>query len=180
MRLLWLEQRTDNGVKPREALGFIQGMTGSHWKVLPPGLQYKDVIWQRELTAGQGSLIIQFTHALLRRLEMRNCTGRSKTGMGEKPKLDLTVQGLEVLVESWGGGRELEQTSREDWGGDTEVGGSYVILQMVIIVPLLLSLYLFYLGRFLGRYLIFFLRLHMKLNYERGKDRRKKDDADFV
>ena len=42
MRLLWLEQRTDNGVKPREALGFIQGMTGSHWKVLPPGLQYKE------------------------------------------------------------------------------------------------------------------------------------------
>ena len=82
MRLLWLEQRMDDGVKPHEALGFIQGVTGSHWKVLPPGLQYKDVIWQRELTTGQGSLIIQFTHTLSSRLEMWDCTGRSKTGMG--------------------------------------------------------------------------------------------------
>lgn len=40
--------------------------------------------------------------------------------MGEKPKLDLTVQGLEVLVESWGGGRELEKTSKRFGGGDTE------------------------------------------------------------
>lgn len=93
----------DDGVKPREALGFIQGMTGSHWNVLPPGLQHKDVIWQRELAVGQGSLIIQFTHALSSRLEMWTCIGRSKTRSktrGGKPKLDLTVEGLEVPVES--------------------------------------------------------------------------------
>lgn len=79
----------DDGVKPHEALGFIQGMTGSHWKVLPPGLQYKDVIWQRELTVGQGSLIIHFTHALSSRLEMWTCIGRSKTRMGWEAKAGL-------------------------------------------------------------------------------------------
>lgn len=72
--------------EPREALGFVRGMTGSHWKVLPPGLQYEDVIWRRELTVGHGSLIIQFTHALSSRLEMWTCIGRSKTRMGWEAK----------------------------------------------------------------------------------------------